>query len=329
LNPLRKASMPPSTSDCRPDPGVLLDTRCRGAHADVIIGCNQVSVREQRRDWGPPKLVLIACRPLLRPTAAAQVREIRSLLIFIELDLSSLAVAQIDQETRAGLDKTPCEIGLYGENLESTLLPDKPSQRQFPEWYSRDHRDRKPDLIIGVGPAPIKFMVNSHGRFLADNPKLDSNFTDAWMMVEPANTLEATLKFKLGAKARGCSRWCNVAAMVRERLCKLERRSSGGRSRRRGRANSGGDTGRLLRPGLVRFGNRPRRAAGRRDARARVTAARSIRDRKRAWTRQTVRAVLPIPHEYAWSSADGKAVQQPKIAKEPARSKGRRAGSDG
>jgi hypothetical protein len=203
--------------------------------------------------------------------------------------------------------------------IASRILSSASGRPRSSSWSTRTGRF--------FADTPILFCGSTEEQ--ADNSKLDSNFTNAWMMVEPANTLEAALKFQLGAKARRCSRWCNVAAMVRERPCKLERRSSGGRSRRRGRANSGGDTGRLLRPRLVRSGNRPRRPAGRRDARARVTAARSIRDRKRARTRQTVRAVLPIPHKYAWSSADGEAVRQLKIAKEPARSKIRRAGSDG
>ena len=48
------------------------------------------------------------------------------------------------------------------EDLDSSLFPDEATQREFLQWYLHKYRDRKPDLIIAVGPSPIKLMSESH-----------------------------------------------------------------------------------------------------------------------------------------------------------------------
>jgi hypothetical protein len=58
----------------------------------------------------------------------------------------------MDQAIVAGLEKSPYQIELYSEDLEATLFPDKDSQERFQEWYIRKYRDRRPDVIITVGP---------------------------------------------------------------------------------------------------------------------------------------------------------------------------------
>ena len=142
------------------------------------------------------------------------VKEIRRVLIFNAKGVSSPAVNLINQEIRAGLAKSPFQIELYSEYLETTLFPDEASQRGNRDSYIRRYRDRKPDLIIAVGPSPIKFMVDSHERFfpnipivfcaspekLAGNPKLDSQFAGVWETVEPEKTLEAALQLQPGTK---------------------------------------------------------------------------------------------------------------------------------
>jgi ABC-type uncharacterized transport system substrate-binding protein len=148
---------------------------------------------------------------LLTPSSApAQVPATKRVLIFYELGVSSPAVRLIDQGIRASLEKSPYQIEFYSEYLEAMLFPDAASQREIRESYIRKYRDRKPDLIIAVGPSPIRFMVESHERFfhdtpvvfcgsteqMADYPKLDSDFTGVWEIEEPAKALEAALKLQ-------------------------------------------------------------------------------------------------------------------------------------
>jgi Histidine kinase-, DNA gyrase B-, and HSP90-like ATPase len=114
--------------------------------------------------------ILVVCILLWQMAAAAPVKEIRRVLIFYELGLSSPAVRLIDGEVRAGLGKSPYQIQIYAEYLETTLFPDEASQRQFRASYIRKYREHKPDLIIAVGPSPIKFMVDSHERYFKGTP---------------------------------------------------------------------------------------------------------------------------------------------------------------
>jgi PAS domain S-box-containing protein len=151
--------------------------------------------------------ILPACCLLWPSTGEAQLPEVRRVLVFYELGLASPAVTVIDQEIRAALDKSPYQIELYREYLETTLFPDEASQQEFREGYIRKHRDRRLDLIIAVGPSPIKFMADSHERhfpgvpivfcgsseYSADHPKLDSHFTGVWERWEPSKTLETAL----------------------------------------------------------------------------------------------------------------------------------------
>lgn len=150
----------------------------------------------------------------LHGPASAQVKEIRRVLIFYELGLSSPGVTLVDQGIRAALQNTPYQIELYREYLETTLFPDPKSQQEFRQWYVHKYRDRKPDLIIAAGPSPLRFLIDSHEKVfsaipivfcgtsedLADNPQLDSNFTGVWEKFEPAKTLGVALLLQPGTK---------------------------------------------------------------------------------------------------------------------------------
>ena len=89
-----------------------------------------------------------------------------------------------------------------------------PLSNRLREWYIHKYRDRKPDLIIALGPSSLRFMIDSHERFFAgipivfggtsesqaDNPKLDSHFTGCWEMFEPDKTLNVALRLQPGSK---------------------------------------------------------------------------------------------------------------------------------
>jgi PAS domain S-box-containing protein len=192
--------------------------------------------------WKSLTVLMTCC--FLRPAAAkAQLKEARRVLIFYELGLASPAVTAIDQQIRAALDRSPYQIELYREYLETTLFPDEASQQKFRQWYVEKYRNRRPDLIIAVGPSPIRFMTDSHERYFpgvpivfcgsneyeADNPKLDSHFTGVWERWEPSKTLELALKMQPGTEhvvvVGGMSSFDrHLEAIVRENLRKYEGR---------------------------------------------------------------------------------------------------------
>jgi PAS domain S-box-containing protein len=150
---------------------------------------------------------LLACCLLCCSTGSAQVKEVKRVLIFYGLGFSSPAAVLVDREIRAALDNSPYQIERYTEYLEPILFSDQASQQQIREGYIRKYRDRRPDVVIAVGPSPIKFLADSHHTFLANVPivfcassedqlgnlKLDSQFTGAWRTLEPEKTLEAAM----------------------------------------------------------------------------------------------------------------------------------------
>ena len=127
---------------------------------------------------------------------------------------TSPAVALIDHEMRATLDDSRYQIELYPEYLETTLFDDPADQQEFRESYIRKYQRRRPDLIIALGPSPVRFMLDSHEKFFAgipivfggtsepqaDNPTLDSHFTGCWEMFEPAKTLDVALRLQPGSR---------------------------------------------------------------------------------------------------------------------------------
>jgi PAS domain S-box-containing protein len=154
-------------------------------------------------------VVTLGCL-LLHTGAAAQVKEIRRVLIFNEYGPESPAVAAINQQIRAAIDNGPYQIEFYSEFMETALFPDQATQREFEEWYIHKYSTRRPDVIVAVGPSPIRFMAEVHQKFfpgipvvycgsseeLAGNPGLDSSFTGIWEVIEPAKTIDIALKLQ-------------------------------------------------------------------------------------------------------------------------------------
>src|SRR5215467_14331989 len=151
---------------------------------------------------------------IFQVSVPAQVKEVRRVLILNELGLWSPGVLTINKRLFAALDNTPNQIEYYSEDLNSSLFPDEISQREHREWYFHKYRDRKLDLIIAVGPSPIKLMSEWHQTFspgtpivfwgstdpLANPPRLDANFTGVWGMVQPDKTLDVALKLQPSTK---------------------------------------------------------------------------------------------------------------------------------
>ena len=159
-------------------------------------------------------LILLTSYFLFQPLARPQLKQIRRVVVFYELGLSSPAVALIDREMRATLDDSPYQIELYREYLETTLFDDPKDQQEFRDSYIRKYQHRRPDLIIALGPSPVRFIFESHEQFFAgipivfggtsksqaDNPMLDSSFAGCWEVFDPAKTLDVALRLQPGTR---------------------------------------------------------------------------------------------------------------------------------
>ena len=111
-------------------------------------------------------IAAIAAFLLLQSSAVGAVEEVKRVLIFnIFEPLASPGVGLMDQAIVTGLKNSPYQIELYSENLEAGLFPDEAAQRQIRDWYIRKYRDHKPDVIITVGPASLRFMIELHERY--------------------------------------------------------------------------------------------------------------------------------------------------------------------
>jgi signal transduction histidine kinase/ABC-type uncharacterized transport system substrate-binding protein len=198
------------------------------------------TVRNRRRCRN---LIVLAFCLLFQSGSGSELKEVRRVAVFYELGLSSPAVALLDREMRAALENSNYQIELYSEFMETTLFDDPADQQKFRETYIRKYQNRRPDLIIALGPTPLQFMVGSHEKFFAgipivfggtseqqaDNPTLDSHFTGCWAIFEPAKTLGAALRLQPDSKrvvvVGGVSSFDkHLEAIFRERLHGYEAR---------------------------------------------------------------------------------------------------------
>jgi PAS domain S-box-containing protein len=200
----------------------------------------------QRGNLGPSNLVLVlaACCLLTQSVAAGSAKEVRRVLIVHSLGFSSPATTLVDREIRATLENSPYQIELYTEALQGILFSDPASQMELRQGFIRKYRNRKPDLIIAVGPSPTMFMAEAHEEFGANTPivfcaiseeqlgdlKLDSRFTGTWRTLDAAKTLDVALQLQPGTKhvvvVAGGVFWYDkrLEAIVREQLHNYESR---------------------------------------------------------------------------------------------------------
>jgi hypothetical protein len=94
------------------------------------------------------------------------------------------------------------------------LFPDPADQQEFRDFYLHKYQKRKPDVIITVGPSPLKFMEDVHetafpgvpivfclpSKGAPGAPALDSDFTGVENDMAPAKTLETALRLQPGTE---------------------------------------------------------------------------------------------------------------------------------
>src|SRR5690348_16819839 len=139
----------------------------------------QVVKSERPSDWHVPyqfagllKRVLfltIALLLVLSPIGAQ--KEIRRVVVLNEQSIAAPAVNSVDRDLYAELENGhhyPVEF--YIESLDTALFPDETSQGKIREWFIQKYQLRRPDVIVAVGPTPIKFMAEDHDRFFPGIP---------------------------------------------------------------------------------------------------------------------------------------------------------------
>ena len=70
----------------------------------------------------------------------------------------------ISQGIQAGLNDSPYHLEFYSEYMDTSLFPDPAVQQEFRDSYIRKYQNLKLDVIITVGPSPLKFMQEVHQR---------------------------------------------------------------------------------------------------------------------------------------------------------------------
>ena len=142
-----------------------------------------------------------------RSTAVSPMMEVRRVLIINDLDIiSSPGFAEVDQAVLTALQKSPYRIELNEDSLDVTLFPDRVSQDRFREEIIQKYSARKPDVIIAVGPASLKFIAELYDKFqgtpiifcaiwggIPDQLRHGVPFTGVLAQLHPEGTLNAAL----------------------------------------------------------------------------------------------------------------------------------------
>ena len=165
-----------------------------------------------RHFWLP--LVALAALVLPHSIAAAPKREIRRILVLNEVGTSYPATKIINEGIQTALENSADKLEFYSEYLDTVLFPDPAAQQELRDFYLRKYQNRRPDVIITVGPSPLKFMLEVHQKAFPGvpivfclpygnapgTPALDSNFTGVENDMAPAETLEIALRLQPGTK---------------------------------------------------------------------------------------------------------------------------------
>jgi ABC-type uncharacterized transport system substrate-binding protein len=171
--------------------------------------------------WWPidPKVtraisVLALCCVLVQSNGKAQIKPIRRVLILNEAGTSYPGIVIINEGIQAALNDSPYRLEFYSEYMDTQLFPDSADQQEFRDFYLRKYLNRKPHVIITVGPSPLKFMQEVHqisfpgvpivfclpALGAPGAPALDSDFTGVENDKYPAKTLEIALRLRPGTE---------------------------------------------------------------------------------------------------------------------------------
>lgn len=109
-------------------------------------------------------LAPLAAILLAYPTGAAPTKEVRRVLILNEENATYPGINIINQGIQAGLNDSSYQLQLYSEYMDTSLFPDPAVQQELRDFYIRKYQNRKLDVIVTVGPSPLKFMQEVHQK---------------------------------------------------------------------------------------------------------------------------------------------------------------------
>jgi PAS domain S-box-containing protein len=68
----------------------------------------------------------------------------------------------IDDGIRLGLTNSRYQLEIYREYMDTVYFPDPADQQRIRDVIVHKYQNHRPDVIITVGPSPIRFMVEKH-----------------------------------------------------------------------------------------------------------------------------------------------------------------------
>ena len=171
----------------------------------------------QARKWARYLCVTVATFAAViasHPIAATQATEVRRILILNEVNPSYPGNRIVNDGIQAALKDSPYRLELYSEHMDTSLFPDPAAQQEFRAFFIRKYQNRKPDVIVTMGPSPLQFMEEVHRKvfpgvpivFCVPNatapgaPALDSDFTGVENDMAPAETVQIGLQLQPGTK---------------------------------------------------------------------------------------------------------------------------------
>jgi signal transduction histidine kinase/ABC-type uncharacterized transport system substrate-binding protein len=160
-------------------------------------------------------LAVLAAIVLSHPMAAAPTKEVRRILILNEVNATYPTIIIITQAIQAALNDSPFHLDFYSEYMDTLLFPDPAVQQEFRDSYIRKYQNRRLDVIITVGPSPLKFMREVHQRAfpgvpivfclptlgVPGAPIVDADFTGVESDMAPAETVGIALRLLPGTKS--------------------------------------------------------------------------------------------------------------------------------
>ena len=172
----------------------------------LLFGQKSRKTRGTPRLWLP--LAALVAIALLHPVSAAPTKEVRRILILNEANPSYPAIPIINQGIQTALNDSPYHVEFYSEYFDTLLFPDPAVQKEFRDFYLRKYQNRTPDVIITVGPSPLRFMQEVHQRAFPGvpivfclpygtapgAPQPDSGFTGVENDMAPGKTIEIALR---------------------------------------------------------------------------------------------------------------------------------------
>jgi len=162
-----------------------------------------------------PHFVIVSVLFCFLPCSAGEApsKPVRRVLIFNEVGTAYPGINLMDQGIRSALRTSSYKLEVYREYMDTLLFPDPADQQRFRDFYIRKYQNRKPDVIITVGPSPLKFMLETHHSAFPGvpiafclptwgpgTPVLDSDFTGVENAFAPFETIEAALRLQPSTK---------------------------------------------------------------------------------------------------------------------------------